>query len=328
MFDISKQKQIIDVVKYRWVWFVLSLILIVPGIVAMVYSSVTNENHYPLNVGIDFTGGTILQYKINDKVNNDEISKLRDNLEKNGIQHPVIQAISNTNVNESKKSNIISIRTQFIDEHNQKQLENIKSVITSEFKQGELVQISSIGPTLGKELFKNSFIAMMLAFLGISVYLSLRFEPKYAIIALYTLVHDAVFVIGAFSLLGIFYHVQIDSLFITALLTVIGFSVHDTIVVFDRVRENCKFYGRKLSYDDIVNASVNQTLARSINTSLTTVLTLLALYFFGGTTTKDFVLAMLLGIIIGTYSSIFVAGMLLAWHNDIVNRNKDKKKQG
>jgi preprotein translocase subunit SecF len=121
---------------------------------------------------------------------------------------------------------------------------------------------------------------------------------------------------GVFSLLGLFYGVHIDSLFVTAILTVLGFSVHDTIVVFDRIRENLKFYSKNATYDEIVNASVNQTLARSINTSLTTLITLGALYFFGGVTTKDFVLVMILGIAIGTYSSIFFASTLVAlWHD-------------
>ena len=119
-----------------------------------------------------------------------------------------------------------------------------------------------------------------------------------------------------FSILGLVYNVQIDGLFITAILTVIGFSVHDTIVVFDRIRENLRYYSKKMSFGEIVDASVNQTLTRSINTSLTTLITLLALYFFGGVTTRDFVLAMILGIAIGTYSSIFFCSMLVDFWND------------
>ncbi len=121
---------------------------------------------------------------------------------------------------------------------------------------------------------------------------------------------------GVFSILGLLFNVQIDGLFITAVLTVIGFSVHDTIVTFDRIRENLRYYSKKMTFGEIVDASVNQTLARSINTSLTTLITLLALYFFGGVTTKDFVLAMILGIAIGTYSSIFFCSMLIEFWND------------
>ena len=136
------------------------------------------------------------------------------------------------------------------------------------------------------------------------------------------MVHDTVFVLGVFSLLGLVYNVQIDALFVTAILTVIGFSVHDTIVVFDRVRENLKYYGKKMSFGEIMNSSINQTLARSINTSLTTLITLAALYFFGGVTTKDFVLAMILGIFIGTYSSIFFCSTLVDIWEDKKNSAK------
>ena len=134
--------------------------------------------------------------------------------------------------------------------------------------------------------------------------------------AILGVLHDVVFVVGVFSILGLVYNVQIDGLFITAILTVIGFSVHDTIVVFDRIRENLRYYSKKMSFGEIVDASVNQTLTRSINTSLTTLITLLALYFWGGVTTKDFVLCMILGIAIGTYSSIFFCSMLVDFWND------------
>ena len=169
---------------------------------------------------------------------------------------------------------------------------------------------------MGKELFKNSMIALSLAVLGIIAYLTIRFKFDYALAAILGVVHDVLFVVGVFSILGLVYNVQIDGLFITALLTVIGFSVHDTIVVFDRIRENLRYYAKKMSFGEIVDASVNQTLARSINTSMTTLITLLALYVFGGVTTKDFVLAMILGIAIGTYSSIFFCSMLVDFWND------------
>ena len=205
---------------------------------------------------------------------------------------------------------ILSIRTKFIDETSN-DLETISKVIDGQFQQPELVQVSSVGPTLGKELFKNSLIALTLALLGIIAYLTFRFQFDYALAAILGLVHDTVFVVGVFSILGLFYGVQIDALFVTALLTVIGFSVHDTIVVFDRVRENLKYYSKKMTFGEIMNASINQTLTRSINTSVTTLITLAALYFFGGVTTKDFVLAMILGIAIGTYSSIFFCSSLI-----------------
>lgn len=316
-------KHLIDIVKYRFLWFALSAVLIVPGIVAMIYSSMTYSNHAPLKVGIDYTGGTILQYSVNKSVSSDEIGKIRGKLETSGIENPFLQII---NVNTAKAENskiksIISVRTKFIGEKDTKELNKVSNVVNAEYPNSQLIQVSSIGPTLGAELFKNALFAVALASLGIIIYLTIRFQLDFAIAAILALFHDALFVIGCFSILGLFFNVQIDSLFVTAILTVIGFSVHDTIVVFDRIRENLRYYSKKMSFGEIVNVSVNQTLVRSINTSLTALITLLALYFFGGVTTKDFVLAMILGIAIGTYSSIFFASMAI----DVWRERKLKK---
>lgn len=313
------KKHLVHVVKYRWWWMLLTTILLVPGIIAMIYSSVTYANHAPLKVGIDYTGGTILQYGLEQKLNNSDVTKTRDKLEKVGIENPYIQILNvNNSQQENTKSNInsiISIRTKFIDKDSNT-TEVITDQLKSEYQNPELISVSSVGPTMGKELFKNSLIAVTLAFLGIVAYLSFRFRFDYALAAILGVLHDVVFVVGVFSILGLLYNVQIDGLFITAILTVIGFSVHDTIVVFDRIRENLRYYSKKMSFGEIVDASVNQTLTRSINTSLTTLITLLALYFWGGVTTKDFVLCMILGIAIGTYSSIFFCSMLVDFWND------------
>lgn len=313
------KKHLVHVVKYRWWWMLLTTILLVPGIIAMIYSSVTYANHAPLKVGIDYTGGTILQYGLEQKLNNSDVTKTREELEKVGIENPYIQILNvNNSQQENTKSNInsiISIRTKFIDKDSNT-TEVITDQLKSEYQNPELISVSSVGPTMGKELFKNSLIAVTLAFLGIVAYLSFRFRFDYALAAILGVFHDVIFVVGVFSILGLVYNVQIDGLFITAILTVIGFSVHDTIVVFDRIRENLRYYSKKMSFGEIVDASVNQTLTRSINTSLTTLITLLALYFWGGVTTKDFVLCMILGIAIGTYSSIFFCSMLVDFWND------------
>ncbi len=313
------KKHLVHIVKYRWWWMLLTTILLVPGIIAMLYSSVTYANHAPLKVGIDYTGGTILQYGLEQKLSNSDVTKTRDQLEKVGIENPYIQILNvNNTQQENTKSNInsiISIRTKFIDKDSNT-TEVITDQLKSEYQNPELISVSSVGPTMGKELFKNSLIAVTLAFLGIVAYLSFRFRFDYALAAILGVFHDVIFVVGVFSILGLVYNVQIDGLFITAILTVIGFSVHDTIVVFDRIRENLRYYSKKMSFGEIVDASVNQTLTRSINTSLTTLITLLALYFWGGVTTKDFVLCMILGIAIGTYSSIFFCSMLVDFWND------------
>ena len=191
-----------------------------------------------------------------------------------------------------------------------------------DYNDAQMVQFTSVGPTLSAELFRMSFIALLAAIIGIIAYISFRFEFKYAVSAILGLIHDVTFVMGVFSLLGVFFNVEVDGLFLTAMLTVIGYSVNDTIVVYDRIRENLRYYGKKMSFGEIVDASVQQTITRSINTSMTTFLALGALYFFGGVTTKDFVLAMMLGVLIGTYSSIFFCSMLVDFWTERANAPK------
>ena len=315
----------LNIVKYRFLFLCISAILLLPCVGAMIYSSITTPNHTPVKVSIDYTGGTILQYGINSTVTSDELGTLRKKLSDSGIKEPELQIINvNSNANSDIKS-LISIRTPFIEAGSNVD-KQITSTVQSEFKNARLDQISSVGPTLGKELFANSLFALGLALLGIIAYLTLRFQFDYALTAILGLVHDVIFVCGTFSILGLVCGVEVDALFVTAVLTVIGFSVHDTIVVFDRVRENLRYYSKKMSFGEIVNFSVNQTLARSINTSLTTLLTLFALYFFGGVTTKNFVLAMILGIAIGTYSSIFFCTVLVnIWEEKKMGKLQHKK---
>lgn len=311
---MENNKHLIHVVKYKFIWFLVSAFLLLPGICGMIYLTVTSDIHAPLKVGIDYTGGTVLQYAVDKKVDSSMLASLRSALSAKGVENASLQIINVNEASNSKTKDIIAVRTQFLDTDKANDVEdNITSVIKSQYTNSELVSTSSIGPTLGKELFKNALIALTLACIGIVAYLTFRFQFDFALAAILALIHDVLFILGVFALLGIFFGVQIDGLFVTALLTVIGFSVHDTIVVFDRIRENLRYYAKKMTFGEIVDASVNQTLARSINTSLTTLITLLALYFFGGTTTKDFVLAMALGILIGTYSSIFFASMLVDW---------------
>ncbi|MBQ6515810.1 protein translocase subunit SecF [bacterium] len=299
----------LNLVKYRFVCLAMSAVLLLPGIIAMIYSSITYPTHSPLKVGIDYTGGTVLQYGVNDEVS--DLGIIRKDLAKADVENPYLQIINANSESAMKIKSIISIKTKFIDEKNNKEVDKITGVIQNTYPDAQLLQVSSVGPTLGKELFKNSLIALGLAILGIIAYLSIRFQFDYALAAILGLVHDVLFTLGVFSILGLVNDVQIDGLFVTALLTVIGFSVHDTIVIFDRIRENIRYYSKKMSFSEIVNFSVNQTLTRSINTSVTTLITLLALFFLGGTTTKDFVLAMIVGIMIGTYSSIFFCTVLV-----------------
>ncbi len=189
-----------------------------------------------------------------------------------------------------------------------------------QIEEAAVVDDITVGPTVGQELIGRAFLAVLLASVAILIYLTIVFRKvrnafRYGVCAIIALIHDVLVVLGIFAILGLIFGVEIDALFITAMMTVIGFSVHDTIVVFDRVRENLT-RRRFERFQDVVNYSLVQTLARSINTSITVILTLFALYLFGGASIHNFVLALLLGIISGTYSSIFNASMLLViWEN-------------
>jgi len=314
-------RNIINIVKYKFLWLCVTAILLLPGTLGLIYGAI--HNHSPLKVGIDYTGGTILQYGIQDDMSNDSLSALRGDLEKAGIENPSIQIIHANAENQKENiniKNIISIRTKFISE--EVNTENtITDVVKKDHNGAELMSVTSVGPTLGNELFKKSVTALVIAILGMVIYLTIRFKFTYALAAILGLVHDTLFVCGIFALLGIFAGVEVDSLFITAVLTIIGFSINDTIVVFDRIRENLRYYSKKLSFGEIVNSSVNQTLARSINTSFSTLITLLALFLFGGITTRNFVLAMIIGVVVGTWSSIFFCTVLVSIWED-----KDNKK--
>jgi len=207
-------------------------------------------------------------------------------------------------------ASVVSIRSKQI--HGQDDVV-IRQALEKRYGQLTVLQKVSMGPALARELFTNGILALGLAYLLILGYLTFRFQFDFAICAMVALLHDTLFLLGMFAMFGALFNTEVDSLFVTAVLTVVGFSVHDTIVVFDRIRENVKvYYTRKTPFIKIVNVSVNQTLTRSINTSLTALLSMLALYFFGGETTRDFVLAIIIGIAAGTYSSIFNASVLLA----------------
>ena len=245
MFNIGKNT--VHVVKYRILWMCLSAVLLLPGIAAMIYSTITYPTHTPVKVGIDYTGGTILQYGTSDNVTNKQLAATREDLAKIGVENPYIQVIKGNKITKEDNgiNSIVSIRTHFIKEGSELS-KNISSIMSSNYKNSSLIQFTSVGATLGKELLQKSMIALALALLAMIAYISFRFKLDYAIAAILGLVHDILFVIGVFSLLGIFCNVQIDNLFMTAILTILGFSINDTIVTFDRIRENLRYYGKKI----------------------------------------------------------------------------------
>jgi preprotein translocase subunit SecF len=327
----------LNIIKYRWVYLGISLLLLIPGLFYMVLSSIEYPNHLPVRLGIDFVGGTIVEYGFERKMTQEDFPTIRHIFERHGqtgiiiqIQKPLEahqQATDSGNpagaptksadtLGEqaaNKKftiNSVVSIRTKPVSDQVIKQT---RQELQETFGNLTQLQKSSIGPTLANELLTNGLIALLFAYLLIVAYLTFRFQLDYAMCAIFALLHDSLFLIGFVSMLGYTHGMEVDGLFITALLTTVGFSVHDTIVVFDRMRENTRLlHSKKLPFSVITNISVNQTLRRSINTSVTALLTLLALYFLGGETIHDFVLVMLVGIAVGTYSSIFVASLVLA----------------
>ena len=286
-----------NLMKYKLLYFLFSTLLILPGLYYLVTSG--------LKLGIDFTGGALLEYKVEQTVGGEQ---LREVISKQGIEVGQIT---------TSGENTYIIRTKPVE---QGKLNELNTKLTEEFGQVEVRRTENVGPVIGKELEQKAILATAVASLAIVLYIAFSFRkvPKptsswrFGATAIVALIHDVLMVVGAFAILGRYWGVEIDILFVTALLTVIGFSVHDTIVVFDRIRENLiKNINRK--FTEVANISVVQTLGRSLNTSLTVVFVLLALLLFGGETIKWFVVALLIGIISGTYSSIFNATALLTY---------------
>ncbi|MBI2018015.1 protein translocase subunit SecF [Candidatus Daviesbacteria bacterium] len=283
--------------KYKVWYFVFSILIILPGLYFLITSG--------LKLGIDFTGGGLLEYQFEQSITADELTK---ELKENYIEvSQIIQSENNTFI----------IRTKLIEAD---KLTNLKSNLTNKLGNFEERRQEIVGPTIGSETTTKAGMALLLASAMIVLYIAFSFRkvPKpasslrFGIAAVIALIHDILLVVGIFAILGKLKGVEIDTLFITALLTIIGFSVHDTIVVFDRIRENLlKNPGKK--FTDVANISIVQTLGRSLNTSLTVVFVLTALLLFGGETIRWFVVALLVGIISGTYSSIFNATALLVW---------------
>lgn len=287
--------------KKNW-YFIFSLLVMLPGLLVLLTSGI--------KLGIDFTGGTLLEYKFEKAISREELGK---KLQENNIE------VSSIN---SSGENTYVIKAKPMEE---KEAVQLKTSLASAAGQVEEVRSESVGPVVGGETSKNALLALGLASLMIVLYLALAFRkmPKpasswrFGVAAVAALIHDVLVVVGVFAIFSKLYNVEIDVLFVTALLTVVGFSVHDTIVVFDRIRENLpKHLSKKFS--QVANLAVVQTLARSLNTSLTVVFVLLALLLFGGESIRWFVVALLVGIISGTYSSIFNAtALLVLWEEKL-----------
>lgn len=275
-------------IKRRKVFYIISLLIIIPGLVSLVMNG--------LNLGIDFTGGSIIQVQMDPSV---QSAQVRSALKEIGMERADV----------SKSGNQFLIRTTELD---QKQTRELLDTLESKFKNVEFLSAESVGASIGKELTNKAILAVIIAALAMLVYISLRFEWTFGVAAVVSEIHDILFVLGLFSI----FQWEVNTSFIAAILTVVGYSINDTIVIFDRIRENLRMK-RKEDYASLVNRSITQSLNRSINTVLTALFPLIALLIFGGGNIKYFILAMVIGFVIGVYSSIFVASPV--WY-DIKNR--------
>ena len=293
--------------KRNW-YFAFSLVLIIPGVISLLL--------WGLNLSIDFTGGTRLTLLYPQPVTEKTVTGVQKSFSQENIEIVSLQQTKNE----------VLVRTKPINEkEDAKLLQNLQKN-TGQVKQDAF---ETIGPVIGSEITVNALNSIAIASLLIVIYIAWAFRGvrkpvsswRFGVCAIIALLHDALVLLGIFSLLGHFFHVEVDSLFVTAVLTVIGFSVHDTIVVFDRIRENLR-RNITASFPQVVNDSILQTFVRSLNTSLTAMLVLFTLLIFGGETIKWFVVAMLIGIASGTYSSIFNASQLLVVWQEWVERRK------
>ena len=278
-------------------WFSISLV-----VVAVIATAV-----FGLKLGVDFKGGSVLELEF--KNGRPEISEIKKVVPKDISLSPVGE-------------NGLILRTGELTEE---QHQALTSLLSSSFPKAGLVEkkFDSVGPIIGNELKLKSIKAIILVLLGVIIYIAIVFRklsrvlPGWAmgLAAVVALLHDVTIPVGVFAVLGHYYGIEIGAVFVAAALTILGYSISDTVVVFDRVRENVLRHGLKENFEVLVHKSIMQTLTRSLNTTFTTLLSLIAIYFFGGESIKYFALALIMGIFLGAYSSIFVASPLLVWLN-------------
>jgi len=304
------QKVNIDFIGKRKMALILSLAVIVIGLLSVLF-------HGGLNYGIDFAGGTLVQIRFNSNVTAEDLRKA---VEDERLGTFTIQQIGEASNNEF----IIKLPKPV-----EKKVEETPAVIvTNDLEQAfgkdnfDIRRTESVGPTMGEELKRSAMGSMLGALVMILLYITFRFELRFAVGAITALIHDVLITIGAVSLTGREFNLPV----VAALLTIVGYSLNDTIVVFDRIRENQRLHHRK-KLTDVINISINQTLSRTLLTSLTTMLVVVCLFVLGGEVINDFAFALLIGIIVGTYSSIFVASPVLIWWSKLTSIFQSGKKQ-
>ncbi|RAK10372.1 protein translocase subunit secF [Halanaerobium saccharolyticum] len=283
-----------DILGKRKIWYTISLTVIVIGLLFLLING--------LNLGIDFNGGTLMEFSFEENVSTEEVRGVLEKIE--------IAADSKIQQAETAGEHGVIIRAKTLESE---EIVAVDNAIRDEFESAEMLRTEMVGPTIGRELRVNALLAMLAASIAIVAYISFRFEFRFAAVSIITLMHDVLITVGIFAILGR----EINTPFVAAILTIIGYSINDTIVIFDRIRENMKMM-HKVPFIKQANTAVVDTLPRSINTSITTLITILAIYFFGGASIQTFMLALFIGMFAGTYSSIFVASpLLVTWQEKI-----------
>lgn len=288
--------------KLRWLYFFISAVVILPGLFSLV--------RFGLKPSIDFTGGTLLQVELlENNASSVEFGRAK------GVLSGTMELAS---VQNSGEKGLI-LKGEAIDAEKK---QRVLQILQENYGKLRELRFESVGPLLGRELITKMLIAIGISAGFITVYVAYRFrELRYGVCAVIAMFHDSFVLLGAFSLLGHFFGVEVDALFVTAVLTILSFSVHDTIVVYDRIRE-LRRKMPKVQYVELVNTAVTETIVRSLNNSLTIIVMLLALWLMGGETIRWFVFALLVGTITGTYSSTFTAAPLLVVWEDLKHRRK------
>ena len=287
-----------DFVGKRFWFFIISLLVIAPGVVFLISTP-------GLKPGIDFTGGSSMTLQFPEGSSLDQ-QDLRDVLTEDGYAESTVQNMGGDS---------FFVRTKELDEEAK---DNLVETITSSLSpdaQNLLQSFDLVSPVVAQETVLNALWAVLAAAIGIFFYIWWAFRNvpspfRYGLAAIVALLHDTIIVVGIFSILGALFEIEVNTMFLIALLTVIGYSVNDTIVVFDKIRENVLIYSNR-PFTEVVNLSISETIGRSINTSFTLLVTLLALILFGGSTIREFLLVLLIGVVAGTYSSIAIASQVL-----------------
>jgi preprotein translocase subunit SecF len=294
-----------DFIGKRYWWFALSALIMLPGLISMAIQG--------FNLGIDFTGGTLLDLKFAKPVT---VAEVRDVLKDYHLENSTVQLAAGAQVDKSQN---VFVRTHVLTED-----ERVAAMEGLKNKLGgfEVLRVEKVGAIIGSELTRQAILALIASWVLMIAYISFRFEFKFGVSAVLALIHDIIVVLGVFSLLRL----EVDAAFVAAILTIVGYSINDTIVIFDRIRENMKTHRKTESFQELVNRSIWQTMTRSIYTVLTVLFCALALYFFGGETTKNFAFALMIGFVSGAYSSICNASPIWVTWKEYAERHRVESK--